>query len=189
MFYLSLDIEASGPFPGLFSLVSVGAVPVRRLEGRGAWTPDEEDTFYVEFQPLEGAGEIPAATKVHGLTTEYLKEHGKPPLEALGEYAAYVQRLQKRWGRALAAGWPASFDAPFIGWYCQKFLGDNPLGYKSFDIGSYAQGLFRCDRKKVHYHLAEAGLWDSQNPYPHNALADAKKQAHLLAGLLNSSGA
>ena len=189
MFYLSLDVEASGPFPGLFSLVSIGTVPIRRTEGRGPWAPVEEETFYIEIQPLPEAGELPAATRVHGLTREYLMEKGTPPQEALASFETYLHRLERRWGKALPAAWPASFDAPYVGWYAQRFLDHNPLGYKSLDIGSYAQGIFRCDRNKLHFRLTESGLWDSNNPYPHNALQDARKQANLLCGLLNSSGA
>ena len=189
VYYLSLDVEASGPFPGQFSLVSLAAVPVRRSQARGPWMVDDSDTFYAELQPLEGADELPAATRVHGLTKEYLLAQGQPPAQALADFAAYLARMERRWGRTLAAGWPASFDAPFVGWYSQRFLGHNPLGYKSFDIGSYAQGLFRCDRKKLHFRLSETGWWDPKNPYPHNALQDALKQAQLLKSLLNSSGA
>src|SRR5688572_31799131 len=49
MIYVSIDVEASGPFPGLYYLVSVGAAPIVRL--RDVWVVDRERTFYAELKP------------------------------------------------------------------------------------------------------------------------------------------
>ncbi len=180
MVYLSIDIEASGPFPGLFSMVSLGAVPV--LQREGTWVLDEENSFYVEIQPLEGAGEDPEAMAIHGLTVPHLMEQGLPPLEAMQSFAAWVKTRHRR---CVSAAWPSSFDHPFVGWYLQRFLGHNPLGWSSFDIPSYAMGLLRCNRLGLRSALQKAKLTAPPNPKPHHALADAVEQGHLLANLLN----
>lgn len=181
--FLSIDVEASGPFPGLFSLVSVGAVPVVRREG--SWVVDEENPFYVELQPLEGAGELPEATAIHGLGADYLREHGLPPEEAMQRLEAWMGTLCPR---VVVAAWPSSFDSPYVGWYCQRFLGHNPLGHSAFDIASYAMGLLRARRIDLRRAMKKAGVVAPRNPKPHNALADAVEQGHLLAGLLNLGG-
>src|SRR5213594_1170875 len=49
--YFSVDVEASGPVPGLYNLVSIGVVPVGRYEG--IWRPEDE-RFYVELKPISG---------------------------------------------------------------------------------------------------------------------------------------
>lgn len=180
MVYLSIDVEASGPHPGLFSLVSVGAVPV--LRRKDVWSVDEGQSFYVELQPLEGAGEQGEATRVHGLTSDYLHANGLPPLEAMQRFDAYVKSVG---ARTVAAAWPSSFDAPYVGWYCQRFLGYNPLGHSAFDIASYAMGLLRCSRADLKKEMRRAGIAAPPNPNQHNALADAVEQGHLLAQLLN----
>lgn len=179
MIYLSIDVEASGPFPGLFSLVSVGAVPVRKRQA--GWIVDEAQGFYVELQPLEGAGEQSEATRVHGLTREHLQQNGLPPLQAMQRFDAYVKGLGVR---AVAAAWPSSFDAPYVGWYCQRFLGYNPLGHSAFDIASYAMGVLRCSRADLKKEMRRAGIAAPPNPNQHHALADAVEQGHLLARLL-----
>ena len=186
MYYLSIDVEASGPFPGLFSLVSVGAVPV--IATKEGWRLQEDWDFYAELKPLEGAGELPAATEVHGLTREHLLEHGLEPQEAMEQFARYLNRLRKRFGRCVPAAWPSSFDSPYVGWYCQKFLGEIPLGYSAFDIASYAQGIFRCGKGQLRTRLSQAGFSIKENPYPHNALRDAREQGILLSQLLNYPG-
>lgn len=185
MIYLSLDIEASGPFPGLFSLVSIGAVPV--IKDHGVWAVDEDQTYYVELKPLEEADELPAATNIHGLTSDYLEEKGLPPKQAVEEFADYLEDLQKRYKRVVPAAWPSSFDSPFVGWYMQHFLGDNPLGWSAFDIPSFGMGLFRCGRQALRRRMTKVGIITGNNPNPHHALYDAIEQGNTLAGLLNHS--
>lgn len=180
MIYLSIDVEASGPFPGLFSLASVGAAPVRRAGG--LWQVDRARTFYVELRPLEGAGELPEATAVHGLTTAHLEREGTPPAEAMRAFADYLAEL----GQPLkSAAWPASFDHPYVGWYLQRFLGENPLGHSGFDIASYAMGLFGTTGRDATLHaMKAAGYRSPDNERPHHGLHDAIEQGETLAWLL-----
>lgn len=183
MIYLSIDVEASGPFPGLFSLVSIGAVPVERR--KGVWTVDTDQGYYVEMQPLEGAGELPEATNIHGLTTEYLMANAMPPGQAIDEFIAYFRKLQKRHKKVVPAAWPSSFDSPFVGWYAQYFLGENPIGWSAFDIPSYGMGVFRCARTALRHQMKKVGIEAGNNPNQHHALADAVEQGNTLASLLN----
>jgi len=186
MLYLSIDVEASGPFPGLYSLVSVGAVPV--IEGDGAWSVDEGRAFYIELKPLPEAASMPEAMAVHGLTTEHLAREGVDPADAVERFAAYVAGLEAEFGYVKAAAWPSSFDGPYVGWYAQRFLGHNPLGHSQFDIPSFAMGLFRCGRKTLLQRMKKAGYKKPLNPNPHHALADAVEQGWTLAFLLNYAG-
>ncbi|MEW5852905.1 MAG: exonuclease domain-containing protein [Myxococcota bacterium] len=180
MLYLSIDVEASGPFPGTHSLVSIGAVPVVRTATE--WELDRTRTFYVELQPMEGAAEDPEATAIHGLSTEYLRQHGLPPREAMERFRDYVLPL----GELRTAAWPISFDHPYVGWYAQRFLGSNPVGHTGFDIPSFAMGLFHCtSREPLRQRLLAAGFVAAVNPHKHHALEDALEQGHTLAWLLN----
>ena len=183
MIYLSLDVEASGPFPGLYSLVSVGAVPIIRRGG--AWALDLDDTFYVELKPQLGAESLAEATAIHGLDASYLERVGKEPGVAMSEFRTYVESLRGRYSRVRPAAWPASFDAPYIGWIAQKYMGDNPLGHSCFDIPSYAMGMLNCtDRRRLRHEMELAGYQKPHNENPHNALSDAVEQAETLRWLL-----
>lgn len=180
MIYLSIDIEASGPFPGLYWLCSVGAAPVVRREGR--WAVDRDRTFYVELAPLEGAAEMAEAMAVHGLSRAHLEERGLAPAEAMQKLADYLAAL----GTFKSASWPASFDHAYVGWYLQRFLGQNPLGHSGFDIASYAMGLFRATSRNATFRaMSAAGYQAPENPTPHHALGDAIEQGETLAWLLN----
>jgi DNA polymerase III epsilon subunit-like protein len=179
--YLSIDVEASGPLPGLYYLASVGAVPVVERDGR--WTVDTARTFYVELRPLEGAGEIPEAMEVHGLTRAHLEARGEDPGEAMRQLARYLGSFGEP---VRSAAWPASFDHPFVSWYLWRFLGENPLGHSGFDIASFAMGLFReTGRNATFRAMKEAGYRPPANPEPHHALHDAVEQGETLAWLLN----
>lgn len=184
MVYLSIDVEASGPFPGLFSLVSIGAVVVRSQKD-GIWAVDEDITFYEEMKHLPRAKELEAATNIHGLTREYLDEHGRDPGVVIEEFADFLDSLNRKYKKVTPAAWPASFDSPYVGWYLQYFLDENPLGWSCFDIPSFGMGLFQCHRNALRNLMKKAGIEFGKNPDPHNALADAIEQGQTLAQLLN----
>ena len=183
MFYLSIDVEASGPFPGLNDLCSIGAVVVS--EDRGMWSVDESRSFYRELQP-QGGAVIEEATEIHGLDPEHLRTHGGPPAEVMSAFAAWCAQLEAELGEFKAAAWPISFDAPYIGWLAQQTLGHNPLGHSGFDIASFGMGLFSCtDKAQLEFRMAMAGYEAPTNHQMHHALADSVAQGHTLAWLLN----
>jgi ribonuclease T len=182
--YLSVDVEASGPFPGMFSLVSIGAVVVK-TDSEGFWSVDESATFYEELKHLPRAKELEAATNIHGLTREYLDANAREPGEVMEDFADFFDDLVSQYKKVVPAAWPASFDSPYIGWYLQYFLDENPLGWSCFDIPSFGMGLFQCHRNALRNLMKKAGIEFGKNPDPHNALADAIEQGETLAQLLN----
>jgi len=184
MVYLSIDVEASGPFPGMFSLVSIGAVVVK-ADKDSHWSVDESVTFYQELKHLPKADELEAATNIHGLTREYLDMHAREPAEVMEDFAEFFEDLLARHKKVVPAAWPASFDAPYVGWYLQYFLGENPMGWSCFDIPSFGMGLFQCHRNALRNLMKKAGIEFGNNPNQHNALADAVEQGQTLAQLLN----
>ena len=108
-----VDVEASGPVPGLFDLVSIGAVAVARAAS-GRHAALEDQPFYVEVQPQGGTID-PGATKIHGLTPEYLAAAGRPldeALQALNDWAAGFQESEDQ--RLVFVGHNAPFDWSYM---------------------------------------------------------------------------
>ena len=185
MIYLSIDVEASGPFPGLHYLCSIGAAAVRTFDG--VWQVDRDRTFYVELQPLEGADELPEAMRIHGLTRDHLAARGETPATAMAGLRSYLASLG---GPFRTAAWPISFDHPYVGLYLQRFGGDNPLGHSGLDIASYAMGLFgKTSRRATFAAMEAAGYRQPRNDKPHDALHDAIEQGETLAWLLEHARA
>lgn len=144
--YVMVDIEADGPIPGDYSMVSLGAVIVE---------PSLGNTFYGQFKPISDKW-IPEALKVSGHSRE---ETLKFP------FASDTMRKFETWVRTNGGQRPLfisdnnGFDWMFVCWYFYHFLGVNPFGHSSTNLGSLYKGLdksaysnFKHLRKTKHTH-------------------------------------
>ena len=182
--YFCVDIEASGPVPALYNLVSIGAVIVSKHEHR--YGPEQE-RFYVELKPI-APGFDPGAMKVHGITREHLETHGVPSDEAMRRLAAFVEnRLRKTGGRAVFVGHNAAFDWSFISWYFERYQIPNPFGYKALDSKSLAMGRLGIGWSETNKERLEELLYlpPQDKSLTHRADYDAYYQALILGALLN----
>lgn len=173
--YISVDVETSGPVPGEYSLLSIGACPVER--------PDQG--FYVELQP-DAPGEFPAALAVSGLDLARLRTEGTPLPEALHTFRTWVNEQAGTDGRPVFVGLNAAFDWSFINTAFHRYLGHNPFGFAALDIKSLYMGRFgthwddtRSSRMRLRFGLEQANA--------HHALADARLQAQLFGLIMRSS--
>ncbi|MCG5216884.1 3'-5' exoribonuclease domain-containing protein [Streptosporangium soli] len=181
--YISVDIEADGPIPGPYSMVSLGMTVAGRMRGRHFDPIDPESrTFYVEIRPISDAF-VAEALAVSGLDRDLLLRDGRDPAEAMAECALWIKEVCGASVPVLAA-YPLSFDWMWIYWYFMNFTGSSPFGHS------------RCIDIKTLY-AAKAGVtigWATkrqmprnlaaQRPHTHNALDDAIEQAELLQNLM-----
>jgi len=184
--YFSVDVEASGPVPGLYNLVSIGAVPVSSRAG--VWKPDDE-TFYVELKPI-APGFDPGAMAVHGISRERLEKEGRPADQAMRDLADFVRRrLHGQGDRAVFVGHNAGFDWSFISYYFEAFGLPNPFGYKALELKSLAMGRLRIgwfDTSKENLASLLPSLPPQDPGRVHRADYDALYQAFILCALLDS---
>src|SRR5437867_13291436 len=92
--FISVDVETSGPIPGEFSLLSIGACVIQLKEGNQA--TDRDDTFYCILRPLDGARSDPNALAVAGLSLEDLALNGRPPEEAMLAFETWITSVANR---------------------------------------------------------------------------------------------
>jgi ribonuclease T len=183
--FFSVDVEASGPVPGLYNLVSIGAVPVSGAGG--AWKP-EDDRFYVELKPIGGRFDREAMA-VHGIPRERLEAEGTQAETAMRRLSEFVSgRVRRGAERAVFVGHNVGFDWSYISYYYTLFNLTNPFGYKSLDIKSLAMGRlgigwFETGKENLESLLPSVPRLDSA--LVHRADYDALYQAHLLCALLN----
>ena len=183
--YFSVDVEASGPVPGLYNLVSIGAVPVTLADG--SHRPGT-DRFYVELKPIGGAFEKEAMA-VHGISRKHLEEQGAEASRAMRDLREFVEtRRGPGQARAVFVGHNAAFDWSYISYYFTLFKIPNPFGYKALDIKSLAMGRLRIgwfETSKENLEALLPSVPRQDLKQAHRADYDALYQAHILCALLD----
>lgn len=178
--YVSVDIEADGPIPGINSMLSFGAVAMRGGELIGA--------YYANLLPLANGVQDPKTMKFwqeHQPAWDHI--HSNPahpqrsPAVVMREFAEWLKSFNKR---SIFVGYPASYDFMFVYWYLMAFVNESPFGFSALDIKSYAMSelgtTFRETAKRnMPRHWFKPGL-----QHTHCALDDALEQACLWLNIL-----
>lgn len=165
--YISVDVETSGPIPGEYSLLAIGACAV----------DDESKTFQAQLKPLNGNA-VREAMQVTGLSLEALARDGLPPNVAMGAFASWISETTPKNAKPVFVGLNAPFDWSFINYYFVRFAANNPFGYTALDIKALYMGATGgtwgqtgSSQIAKHLHPKKKGT--------HDALDDALYQAEL----------
>lgn len=172
---ISVDVETAGPYPGRYSLLSIGACIVA----------DPSRTFYAELQPVT-LDAVPDALAISDLKLETLAERGLSPAEAMLHFAGWLESVAQDGRRPVFVGFNAPFDWMFVNEYFHRYLGYNPFGHNALDIKSFYAGRTgaRWTETSLKHVAARYGGTPSLS---HNALADAIDQASLMAAMLEEA--
>ncbi len=186
--YISADVEADGPIPGPYSMLSFGLAVAGGFDGTTFTVADPtERTFYAELRPIS-ADFDPDALAVSGLDRQRLLREGRDPAEAMNAAAAWVREAA---GDALPVfvGFPASYDWLWMYWYFMRYAeAGSPFGHsRCLDLKTaYAikagVPLNRASKSRMPRSLRSA------RPHTHHALDDALEQADLALNLLRWPG-
>lgn len=172
--YIVVDVEASGPSPSGYALLSIGACTTR----------EPGQTFYVELQPDRSAF-TSEAMAVSGLSLARLKAEGTPPAEALQEFADWVAQVVAPDARPVFAAFNAPFDWMFVNDYFHRYLGYNPFGHSALDIKAYYMGLHGVPWGETS-HAQVGKRYSDKEELTHHALSDAIDEADILRVMLDS---
>jgi DNA polymerase III epsilon subunit-like protein len=173
--YICVDIEASGPVPGDYSLLSIGACTV--FEPR--------QTFYIELQPVN-ENTTQEAAKVHHLSLQHLMDTGVPPQQALARFEAWLQGLTPPGTTPLLVAFNAPFDWMFVNDYFHRFLGRNPFGHAALDIKAFYMGFAGAAWEETTMrHVSDRFL--GRKELTHHALRDAMDQADIFSRMLEAA--
>lgn len=156
--WVMVDIEANGPCPGLFSMTEFGAIIIDP-------TKDilKMPRFYGKFNFLDGLKEDPQAVlAISGDRDRSEVPFDKEVDKSVNRYThSYVMEEFKIWlqdnieGRPLFVSDNNGFDWQFINYYFWKYIGENPFGHSSTNMGSLYKGLIKNARENFK-HLREA---------------------------------
>ncbi|MEQ4300520.1 exonuclease [Plantactinospora sp. B6F1] len=177
--YVAVDVEADGPIPGPYSMISLGMA----VAGR------PELTFYTELRPISDEF-VPQALAVSGLDRERLLREAPPAEEAMTAAARWVNGLRKQ-GRPVFLAAPAVWDGMFVHWYFVRFTGRSPFGAtgSGVDLRSYWMGRTGAEwagthKGKIKYALGLTGI-----PHTHHAGEDAAELAQVFDAVLRRPAA
>lgn len=155
-----VDVEADGPIPGHYNMVSFGAVFIDK-------NSKLDNTFYGETQPVFDRY-IPEALAVSGITREQHRNFPNP-LETMTNFDNWLSQFK---GNKIFISDNLAFDWQFINWYFHVFLNKNPFGFSGQRIGDKFQGFFNDPWIKWKQHR--------KTKHTHNPVDDAKGNAEAL---------
>jgi DNA polymerase III epsilon subunit-like protein len=171
--YFSVDIEASGPIPGEYSMLSLGACLVDAVE----------HTFYAELRPISDRF-VPAALEVTGFDLRELSTRGQQPITVMQNLLDWVT-VESHGVSPVFVGFNAGFDWSFVNWYFHKFVGKNPFGVAPLDIKAYYMGLAGCLWDETRSSKLPQALKPARaEKNRHNALSDAVYQAGIFRRMM-----
>ena len=171
-----VDVEADGPCPSLFSMVSFAAVAVpKSLDPKDI---DIKHSFFAELKPLPDASYQEAALKACNLTRSQTLGFAEP---------AKVMQDFEKWlggfGEDRLTFWSDNngFDWSFVNWYFHRFCERNPFGFSSRRIGDLYAGASR--------NVSAASRWKSlrQTEHTHHPLDDAKGNVEAMCLFMRRS--
>jgi len=183
--YLSVDVEADGPIPGPYSMLSFGIA---------AFTIDKVllGTFTRNLELLAGAAQHPRvmawwrSTASLRAAYERTREDLQPVRESMLACDAWVKSLTAH-GKPCAVGAPAAYDyGAWLYWYLAYAVGDVPeLGFSALDLKSFALGRLPETRYRSLGKGTYPPEWfDPQTPHTHVALDDAIEQGTIMVNAI-----
>ncbi len=166
-----VDVESDGPIPGDFSMISFGAVLV-----------DEQldKTFYGKLKPISEKF-IHEALAVSGHSREETLNFDDPK-KVMEDFEQWIAGACAETGndRPIFISDNNGFDWMFVCWYFHHFLGRNPFGHSSQNLGSLYKGLEK-DTFKNFKHLR-------RTKHTHHPVDDAKGNAEALLTMKKELG-
>lgn len=172
--YISVDVETSGPIPGEFSMLTIGACDAYR----------PEVAFGCSIKPTTLNAD-PEALAVTGLSLTELARDGLDPKEAMRQFGEWVATAVGKDGMPVFVGFNAPFDWSFVNYYFWRYGGSNPFGFSALDIKSLYMGAKKSTWKDTRSTNMK-NMLGACTEGTHDALEDAKFQAELFRLILAS---
>jgi len=179
--YVSTDVEADGPIPGINSMLSFASA---------AYGADKTllSTFAANLETLPSATADPKTMAWWASQPEAwqaCRQNVEKPEVALPRYLVWVKALP---GRPVFVGYPVAYDFLFVYWYLIRFTGESPFSHSALDIKTYAMALLKQPyRDSTKRHMPKR--WFDPIPHTHHALDDALEQGALFCNMLRENTA
>ena len=168
--HIVFDVEADGPCPGLYNMISFGLVSL----------DDPSQSFLGLVAPVKDHPGIIPARDISGVSLDEQRDFPEPR----GVMEAAVNWLGQITGGRRPIFWSdnPAFDWQYWNWYCYAFVGDNPAGFSARRIGD-------LDAGRRQEPLNTQG-WKKrrETAHTHNPVDDARGNAEALRWILGQMG-
>ena len=169
--FIVVDVEAAGPNPSQYALLSIGACTVH----------EPRQTLYIELVPDKAAFRA-EALEVNRLSMERLATVGEGPARALTAFAAWLERVVPSEARPVFTAFNAPFDWMFVNDYFHRYLGHNPFGHTALDLKAFCMGKLGLSWSETSYQ-AVCERYGRSPDLQHHALSDAIATAELFEAM------
>lgn len=169
MSFYVVDVESDGPAPGLFSMVSFGAIKVDR---------ELTTTFKGLVKPISSNWNEDAL-KISQISRQQHLAY-PDPLEVMLDFKQWIEKTSV--GKPVFISDNLAFDWQFINYYLHAYTQSNPFGFSGRRIGDIYSGL-----KK---NLRAASEWKKMRKtiHDHDPVNDAKGNAEAFLQILDFHG-
>lgn len=166
-----VDVEADGPAPGLYSMVSFAAIELTAA-GPG-------QSFVGEVAPISDRY-VESALAACRLSREATLRYDPPEL-VMTRFVQWLATFDSEDRFVFISDNPA-FDWQFVNYYLHAFTGGNPFGHTARRIGDFAAGLER--------NFTASSRWKRlrRTPHTHHPLDDVRGNAEALYALAQRHG-
>jgi hypothetical protein len=174
--FVSTDIEADGPIPGPYSMLSLGSA---------AFVVNYDlsisliEKFSVNLDQLPSASQDQCTMNFWSKHPNALKAARKDRVSPEEGMIKYFDWLKKLPGKVVFTAWPATYDFMFVNWYLMYFVGESPFQWSGLDAKSYFMGMSKQESWLKTSMKQLPSDWIPDNPEPHIALNDAIEQGWM----------
>jgi len=122
--YVSTDVEADGPIPGRYSMLSFASAA---FDAGGTML----GTFTANLATLPDAISDPetmAWWEQNPEAWQACRADPRDPGTAMNEYRTWLEALP---GKPMFVGYPAAYDFMFVYWYLIRFTGGSPFSHSA----------------------------------------------------------
>lgn len=179
--YISTDVEANGPIPGVFSMLSFASAAFN-IAG------DLVSTFSVNLEMLPGAREDERTMEFwSSFPAAYNKtrEDTIEPSDAMIDYNLWLSEFDEK---PVFVGFPGTWDFMWIAWYNVNFTDSyGPLGHSGLCAKSFACAMLKLPYRKSTKRNFPNRWFMPGLPHTHVALDDAIEQGHMFMNMFKES--
>lgn len=179
--YVVVDIETDGPVPGLYSMLSIGAV--------ASTVNKEVSSFYSKILSLPGAEQYQDTMDWWNKNPDAWKEatsDAQTPDKVIQEFSDWVKNLKLT---PVFVASPLVFDYGFVSWYLEKFTGANPFSdytdvQRTLDLASFCAGKLHRPLNQSRPSQIPSNFLVDMPEHSHKAIDDARGYGVILRNLL-----